>query len=347
MQEPSSDFITTASFEQNSLPRECIYTSEKGYSELYRIDRLGRFRVLKCLKPEFRGQVIYEDMLRKDFEIGYSLRHPGIVEYYGFIQDEQLGNCIEMEWVDGRSLAEILKDGPVDNALADSILDQLCDALSYLHSRQVVHRDLKRSNVLVTHEGNSVRLIDFGFSDSAAHSILKAPAGTMQFSAPEVLNDGKADVRSDIYSLGLLMSAITRKHRAVARKCCNRNPARRYKSVRQVQKDLHSHSKVWAGVLFIALIALMAVWPYLDRDAEKPAEEAAVPVVDTLRIVPEPLQSAEPTKPAPTLVPVQAGSKSAPGAAPAASPTKPASSKVSVDTTVFDNLFRQATDLFE
>ena len=169
----------------------------------------------------------------------------------------------------------------------------------------------------------------------------------MQFSAPEVLNDGKADVRSDIYSLGLLMSAITRKHRAVARKCCNRNPVRRYKSVRQVQKDLHSHSKVWAGVLFIALIALMAVWPYLDRDAEKPAEEAAVPVVDTLRIVPEPLQSAEPTKPAPTLVPVQAGSKSAPGAAPAASPTKPASSKVSVDTTVFDNLFRQATDLFE
>ncbi|MBR2135063.1 MAG: hypothetical protein IJ855_02420, partial [Bacteroidales bacterium] len=73
---------------------QLIHSSGTGCCELYRIDRQGRFRVLKCLKPNYRGNDLYERLLRKEFEIGYSLDHPNICEYYAFINIPELGNCI-------------------------------------------------------------------------------------------------------------------------------------------------------------------------------------------------------------------------------------------------------------
>ena len=313
MEDSSAFFSTPEMSSAEALASlKLIHSSEGGFCDVFRIDRGGRFRALKCLKPGRRGDPLYENLLRKEFEIGYSLDHPNICEYYAFTRVEGLGNCIEMEWVDGRSLEQIITETQPSKDITDHILDGICDALSYLHSKQILHRDLKPSNILVTYKGDNVRLIDFGLSDSDTHSILKSPAGTADYTAPEVLKEGKYDVRSDIYSLGVIMFRMSRKYYRIARKCCETRPSARYASAGAVKKAIHSNSFLYAGVVFILLVALVALLPYLDG-RKKSAEPVTAPT-DSAAAVGAPRDTS------------------------AATP---------VDASVIDELFRQATELFD
>lgn len=334
--EENSGFLTSQEEAQKSASLTLVHSSENGLVEIWRVDRMGRFRALKCLKAEYRGNRLYEDLLRKEFEIGYTLRHPGIVEYYAFITEEGLGNCIEMEWVDGRTLAVLKDQSSLDKTLEDSILDELCDALIYLHSRGVVHRDLKPSNVMVTHTGNHVRLIDFGFSDTDSHSILKASAGTVSYAAPEVLSGGKADERSDIYSLGLLMAFLSRRHQKVIRRCCELLPRNRYPSVTSVKKDLHRHSMLWPVVLSACLVALimLPLWRHPAKDSAPVITPADT--VESMPVITDTVPHAEHSVPSAPPVTTQPSG-----------PAAPKAKKVAVDTVFIDDLFRQATDLFD
>ena len=339
--EDSSAFFTKPEIPaaESLASLKLIHSSERGFCDVFRIDRGGRFRALKCLKPEHRGDALYENLLRKEFEIGYSLDHPNICEYYAFTQIEGLGNCIEMEWVDGRSLERIITETHPSKEVTDHILDGLCDALSYLHSRQTLHRDIKPSNVLVTYKGDNVRLIDFGLSDSDRFSILKTPAGTVDYTAPEVLNGGSADVRSDIYSLGVLMFRLSRRYHRIARKCCEARPAARYSSAAEVKKAIHSNMPLYSGIFFIVLIAVMVLFPYFSRRGKESAAPV-VPPVDTLAV----LSASQDTMPQPvTVSPV-------PPAAPkprSAAGKEKASKDNPAETAVIDELFRQATEMFE
>ena len=336
---------TGVSLNLGSLER--IHASRGGYSEIYRVDRMGRFRALKCLKPERRGDPLYENLLRKEFEIGYGLSHPNICEYYSLQEVEGLGTCIEMEWVDARTLETLLaQEGQPSPAVSDAILDELCDALSYLHAKQVLHRDLKPANILVTFTGDHVKLIDFGFSDSDSHSILKTAAGTQEYAAPEVLAGGRANVRSEIWSLGLIIATLTRRHGEVVRKCCARNPRLRYASVAEVRTALHSRAPLWSGVLLILFIVLGSVFAFLsNREASTPIPEpkaeatdstvvqadTAPPPTDTIPLPADPT----PRQPAPAASRTNATQKEA------------AQEGETVDPAVIDDLFRQASELFD
>lgn len=217
-----SGFFALAEVSGQPETLELLSRSEAGFSELYRTRKEGKFRVYKCLKPEFRGDPLYEGLLRKEFEIGYSLGHPNICEFYEYLPVAALGNCIEMEWVDGCTLDRLLEQGRVDAPLARKLAREICDALTYMHAKQVLHRDLKPSNVLVTYNGHNVKLIDFGLSDSDGHAVLKQAAGTARYAAPELLNGGPVDNRADIYSLGEMLSPLPVR-RCVANRCRARN----------------------------------------------------------------------------------------------------------------------------
>lgn len=343
MMEDNSAFFVhpeTPSAKEAPAP-ELIHSSRQGFCELYRVDRMGQFRVLKCLKTSFRGDPLYENLLRKEFEIGYTLRHPNICEYYSFGPQEGLGNCIEMEWVDGRSLAKIISEAHPTKDFTDRIVDGICDALSYLHSKQILHRDLKPSNILVTFKGDNVKLIDFGLSDSDTHSILKAPAGTADYTAPEVLKGAKADIRSDIYSLGIILFRLSKKYFRVARKCCETRPAARYASAAEVKKAIHSNSMLFASLAFILLVAFMALLPYLGKNREKSAYTpvASVDSTSTVSIMGEDHDRTDSIST--TSIPAVPETKK-----PVPS-KKAADNKEAVDPSVIDELFRQATELFE
>jgi len=301
-----------------------LHASEEGFFELYRGTRAGRFRVYKCLKPAWRDSLLHETMLKKEFEIGYSLRHANICETYAFVDLPRLGPCIEMEWVDGLSLADYLQQhGRPDRKTFRKWAGDLCDALTYLHSRQIVHRDLKPPNLMITHDGGSIKLIDFGLADRADSAVLKAPAGTRRYVAPEVEAGQPADARSDIYSLGMVLRELSRHPSRVISRCLQKDPDKRYPSAQAVKETLLSRRGLLFGLLSAVAGLGIAAFLLLPRHHSAPAGPTGTPVQDTVVVVlSEPAQNQPETKPQ----------------------TAPPKTKKDDD---LDQIFRQATDLFE
>lgn len=249
---------------------EPVLCGQGEWSLLYRTDAFGRFRLVKALKQEYRGDPFYENLLRKEFEISYPLAHPHIREVYGFHRNEAFGNYIEMEWIDGRSLADMMKEpSGVKRKDARRIVLQICDALSYIHSRQIVHRDIKLSNILVSWSGCNPRLIDFGMADSESFSMLKIPAGTESFASPELLSGGKVDQRSDLYSLGKIIGLILPSCRFIASKCTRTSPSRRYRDAESLKNALKRRpvTLALASVLSVLLV-ISAASLWFGRAAE-------------------------------------------------------------------------------
>ena len=243
---------------------ELIRSNPESYCEIWRADKDGRFRIYKALKSEYAGDTVYERLLRKEFEIGYSLSHPNICEYYGFVNIPPLGNCIEMEWVDGLSLDSLLTRGDLGKALTAKIINDTCDALAYMHSKQVIHRDLKPSNIMLTYNGKNVKLIDFGLSDSDQHSVLKGSAGTQVYASPELIAGGSIDYRTDIFSLGCVIAHLSPAYAKVARKCCQRDPSKRFQSALEVKQAINHRSRLplWLAIASaIIIVAALSIRP--------------------------------------------------------------------------------------
>ena len=341
-----SGFIVEPRLDGSIAGLELLHRSETGFAEIWRATKFSQFVVLKALKEEYREDPVYEALLRKEFEIGYSLRHNHICEYYAFVQEPGLGNCIEMEWIDGQPLDRMLNAARPDRNTCDKIVAELCDALDYMHSKQVLHRDLKPSNILVTYNGNNVKIIDFGLSDTDASSTLKMAAGTAAFAAPEVRKGGKASVRSDLYSLGMVLSMLpVHKYGRAIRRMCEKDPVHRPASVKEAEKLLRRDNTATPGIIFILLVSLVALWPVLDRKRERRGAEVqtldstvqvAATKVDSVQVLPEkaPAKADSAAK-----GPARAGKKTA--------PAKKEEKKPAADPAAIDEVFRQATEMFE
>ena len=203
---------------------------------------------------------MYEDLLTKDFDIGFSLNHSGICQYFGKICHPVIGNCIVMEWVDGCTLEELISTGNITRPLAEKIICEICDALDYMHRKQIIHRDLKPENILITHNGQNVKIIDFGLSDADSFAAFKAPAGTKIYASPELLAGEPIDNRSDIWSLGVIIGEMHPYYRKVADRCLMRDRAKRFASAEEVKNAiLHESSrKFWKAVLWVAVCGVAA-----------------------------------------------------------------------------------------
>lgn len=264
-----------------------LSTSASGSSMVVRIARNGRFRALKVLKPELRGNPRCEALLRKEFEIGYGLEHPNICRVYSFGEDERFGHYIEMEWVDGMTLKEILSSGSLDKRLCKRLICELCDALDYMHHAQVIHRDLKPDNIMVTNNGQNVKLIDFGLSDEDSCYEYRVPGGTVSYASPEQLAGMPLDSRSDIYTLGLIINEISGgKYPRICSICLKRDPARRYSSVRDVRVAV-VRKPFMTGVALVAaamvVVAAVAVFCSVrSKDRDRIFEDATQEIMELL-----------------------------------------------------------------
>jgi len=261
---------------------EIIHDSEEGFNILYRVIKNGRFFVYKALKPEYRGDSVYEELLKKDFNIGFSLTHNGICQYYGMINLPQAGNCIVMEWIDGCSLEKLISEGGVSRSLAKKIICELCDAIEYMHHKQVIHKDLKPENILITYNLQNVKLIDFGLSDADSFTNFKIPAGTRIYASPEMVSGEAVDSRADIWSLGLIIQELSKSYHHVASRCLKRDRNKRYQSAADVKRAVLNQNRwrlfnVFACVLFVAVVVFSFI--YLPRPKESsPAYTPIEPV---------------------------------------------------------------------
>lgn len=143
------------------------------------------------------------NIIKSEFEILTQLRHPNIVSVFDLDFDtERKAPFIIMEYVNGETLSNILSKEklPVDTLL--SIIVSLCRALAFIHSRDIIHRDITPHNIMINTEHNLTKLMDFGlsvFKDQKSTSV----DGTLAYLAPEVLDNIKCS-GSDIFSLGMI-----------------------------------------------------------------------------------------------------------------------------------------------
>ena len=233
-----------------------------GYSRLFRAQRYGQWYMLKGLKPEYAADPQYTAMLAKEFALTVELNHPNIVRALNHEQDAVVGDCIVMEYVDGRTLDDFLKENP-SQEVRKLVVKELLFAMDYFHRKQVVHQDLKPSNILITHDGNHVKIIDFGLSDSRRFAILKEPAYTQSYAAPEQLSGDEVDNRTDIYAFGLILKQLfPSRYGNVVRKCLQPLKEKRFQSadaVMQAVCEADFRRKWFPPVAFITLVLVTAL----------------------------------------------------------------------------------------
>lgn len=230
-----------------------------GFNRLVIAKRWGRRYMLKGLKERYLKDKIYRELLRKEFDILMTLNHPSVVRAEGLEEVSGLGTVIVMEYIDGVTLAEFLTENPA-RAKRRKVADQLIEALGYIHQMQVVHRDLKPQNILITRNGNNLKLIDFGLGDTDSHTILKQPAGTRSYISGEQASGSGPDCRNDLYSLGKILMELRAgwAYRAVAQRCL-RPIDKRPASIELLRRSI-DRRRLWLRISLWSIMALLCIY---------------------------------------------------------------------------------------
>lgn len=311
---------------------------------MYRGSKNGRFFIYKALKKEYRGNPLYEELLKKEFNIGFSLNHTGICQYFGFIDFPSIGHCIVMEWIDGRNLESLLCEGVVDKTLARKIICEICDALDYIHRKQIIHRDLKPENIMITNNGRNVKIVDFGLSDADSYCSFKAPAGTMAYASPELIAGEKLDARSDIWSLGVIINELSSSFRFISSRCLRRDKEQRYNSAAEVKRAILQEParkiKRSAAATIVLVSIAGAVW-MASVNQETEADKPVTPSPAATMPVPDIATFAQDTVPKPVPDPAEAAIVKK--TTPKNSPTH--NSEENLDADALDNMFKDAAEL--
>ncbi len=217
------------------------------------ISRLGRGKILYRHK-ETGAPLLCRSLAEEDDLSVYrrlvGRTHPNLAQVYDVIEDDQ-APAVLLEYVPGRSLDLILGDAPPAAGAVRRLALDICDGLIALHSLEIVHKDLKPENVIVTPDGTA-RLIDYGIATVFGEDRPPETAllGTVGFAAPEQFGFNRTDARTDIYSFGVLLNVLLAHEHPTAkqyregqpgriiRRCLQTSPEDRYASAAELRKAL-------------------------------------------------------------------------------------------------------------
>jgi len=178
-----------------------------GMADVYRArdHKLNRYVAVKVMKQEFSEDSAFITKFRREAQAAAGLANPNIVNVFDVGEDR--GNYyIVMELVEGTTLKEYInKKGRISVREAISIAIQVCMGLSAAHAQNIVHRDVKPQNIIISNDGK-VKVTDFGIARATSSNTISSNAmGSVHYSSPEQVRGGFADARSDIYSVGITL----------------------------------------------------------------------------------------------------------------------------------------------
>ena len=178
-----------------------------GMADVYKaVDRvLNRYVAVKVLKREFREDENFVKKFWSEAQSAAGLQHPNIVNVYDVAEDRGL-YYIVMELVEGITLKDyIQKKGKLTPKEVIGITLQVCAGIESAHSNQIIHRDVKPQNIIISKEGK-VKVTDFGIAKATSSNTISTNVmGSVHYTSPEQARGGFSDAKSDIYSLGITM----------------------------------------------------------------------------------------------------------------------------------------------
>jgi serine/threonine protein kinase len=182
--------------------------------------KLDRLVAIKVLEPSLRSNPHAWGLILQEAQFASALNHPCICTIYD-VGEEDEKPYIAMEYVEGCPLNLLLMPFGLDPTLLAHTIRYITSALAHAHERGIIHRDLKSSNIVVTNQGG-LKVLDFGLAKRIRQDLMGATSssnssfrglgrlpGTIPYLAPEVLRGKRANVQSDIWSLGVLLYEMT------------------------------------------------------------------------------------------------------------------------------------------
>lgn len=178
-----------------------------GMSDVYKAKdhTLGRFVAIKVLKEEFSEDTNFVTKFRSEAQSAAGLEHPNIVNIYD-VGSENGIHYIVMEYVEGITLKTYIeKKGQLNYKETLSIAIQVGRGIQAAHAKNIVHRDIKPQNIIISTDGK-VKVTDFGIARAVSENTIHSDVmGSVHYASPEQARNGYVSNKSDIYSLGIVM----------------------------------------------------------------------------------------------------------------------------------------------
>ena len=168
---------------------------------------LNRYVAVKVLKDEFTTDSEFIKKFNTEAQSAAGLNHPNIVSVFDVCNEDNL-YYIVMELIQGKTLKEIIiEDGRLSWKWSVNIAIQIASALEVAHKNNIIHRDIKPHNIIITEDGIA-KVTDFGIAKAVSNSTITAfgtTIGSVHYFSPEHARGGYTDAKSDLYSLGIVM----------------------------------------------------------------------------------------------------------------------------------------------